>query len=185
MRRPILALTLAALLAPAAAKAADGVTEFEARPTAIYAQLGVGTPLGFIGVEAEQTVMPTWAVSAGAGLGLAGPQAAVMTRKLLGGDRSKFVIGAGLSGGQYRWEDLCIDSDGCTQKTGLVAWGNLEIGGAHRFGNGFALRYFGGYGRLIAGDLACEQATSAHCMTYHQNDGYNLVYTGVAIGYAF
>jgi hypothetical protein len=185
MLRPLITVTLLAALAQGEAAAADGVSEFEARPTAIYAQLGVGTPLGFIGVEAEHVVLGTLAVSAGAGVGLAGPQAALMARTLLGGDRSKFVIGAGLSGGRYRWAEFCIDAKGCTQKAGLVGWGNLEIGGAHRFRSGFALEYFGGYGHLIAGDLACEQATYDHCMTDHKNDGHNLVYTGVAFGYAF
>jgi hypothetical protein len=185
MRRPIVAMTLLAALAPAQAAADDDISEFEARPTAIYAQVGLGTPLGFLGVEAEHTVLPTWSLSAGAGLGIAGPQAAAMVRRLFEGDQSKLVIGAGLSGGRYRWVELCFD-EGCTRKGGMVAWANLEIGGEHRFRSGFAMKYFGGYGRLIAGDLVCdEQATYDHCITTHKNDGYNLIYAGVAFGYAF
>ena len=184
MRAWILALTLFAL--PSGKAHAAERSEFENRPTAVYGQLGLGTPLGFVGIEAEHTVVPIWSVSAGAGLGLGGPQAAVMTRGLFGGHWSKFVIGGGLSGGRYLWvEPFCIEND-CTRKSGTVAWGNLEIGGAHRFRSGFAMKYFGGYGRLIAGDLVCDEAeTYGHCTIDHKNDGYNLIYTGVAVGYAF
>ena len=183
MRLATLILVLAGL-ASGQAMAADGVSEFEARPTALYAQIGLGTPLGFLGVEAERTVTPVFSLSAGAGWGNAGPQAAAMMRMLLGGDRSKLVIGAGASGGKYTWDELCFD-DGCAEKSGTVAWGNLEIGGEHRFRSGFALRYFGGYGHVLAGNLACVGASYDHCVSFHAHDGYSLVYTGVAFGYAF
>ena len=67
--------------------------------------------------------------------------------------------------------------------------GHLSVqgrGGEHRFRNGFGLRYFGGYGRIIAGDLNCEAGNRYDvCVANHKDDGYNLIYTGIAVGYAF
>src|SRR5262245_58562658 len=98
----ILVLTLV-VLASGEAVADDVVSEFENRPTALYFQLGLGTLLGLVGIEVEHVVSPTWAVSVGGGLGQAGPQVAAMIRQLWGGDRSKFVLGAGLAAGRYTW----------------------------------------------------------------------------------
>jgi hypothetical protein len=185
MRTWIAALTLLAVTS-AKASAADVVSEFQNRPTAVFAQFGLGTPLGFAGVEAEQMVTQDYAVSAGIGYGTGGPQAAVMIRLLAGGDRSKFVIGAGASGGRYIWQEFCFDDDGCARKSGTVGWGNVEMGGEHRFRSGFAFKYFAGYGRLLAGSFTCDDEPNRnHCETSHQDDGYNLVYTGIAMGYAF
>ena len=50
--------------------------------------------------------------------------------------------------------------------------------------HGLALRYFGGYGHIIAGDLICDPPATS-CGPYYQNDGYNLIYIGVALGYSF
>ncbi len=188
MRTWIAALTLVAVTS-ARASAADVVSEFQNRPTAVYAQFGLGTPLGFVGAEAEHMVTPDYAVSVGAGYGTGGPQVGAMVRLLAGGDRSKFVIGAGASGGNYNWQDyldLSFDDRGPIRKVGTVAWANLEIGGEHRFRSGFALRYFGGYGRIVAGDLVCEAGVRHDdCVNFHQDDGKNLIYTGIAVGYAF
>jgi hypothetical protein len=110
-----------------------------------------------------------------------------MTHFILGDSpRSRFAIGTGISGGKYTWKDWwCVDCDGAPRKTGSVMWGNLEIGGEHRFYSGFAVRYFGGYGRLLAGDLVCESAPTMVCATVSNEAGRNLIYTGVAVGGAF
>jgi hypothetical protein len=187
MRRWIFALT-PVILASTTPSAADVVGEFQSRPTAIYGQVGLGTPLGFAGVEVEHLVTPEYAVSVGTGYGTGGPQLAAMVRLLAGGDRSKFTLGAGVSGGGYTWEDYGSfpDDEGLPRKSGTVAWGNLEIGGEHRFRNGFAVKYFGGYGHVILGNLVCESGARYDvCVMFHHDDGYNLLYTGGAIGYAF
>lgn len=182
MRLPLLAFVVIALASGRAA--ADDATPFESKPTAIYAVLGVGTPVGFIGAELEQTLAPYLSASGGLGWGLSGPQAAAMLHFLAGGQRSKLTLGAGVSGGKYSWTEFCIDCGELGTKAGTVGWGNVEIGGEHRFWNGFALRYFGGYGRIIAGDLVCDPSTG-NCGTYHQDDGREIVYTGLALGGAF
>ena len=123
------------------------------------------------------TVLPT-AQSSGA-------TPAAMIRWLGGGQRSKVTIGAGISGGKYKWTEFCFDCDnGPVTKSGTVAWGNLEIGGEHQFWSGFSLRYFGGYGHIIAGDLVCDPPATS-CGPYYQDDGYYVVYTGIAVGYSF
>jgi len=184
MRRLIVALTLVAVTS-ARASAADVVSEFQNRSTAVYAQVGPNTPLGYAGVEAEQMITKTYAVSLGAGQGMGGPQVGAMARLLLGDDRSKFVVGAGASGGRALWREFCLDDSECAQKSGTVAWGNFELGGEHRFRNGFAFRYFGGIGHVIAGSLTCDAANSFHYETSHAHDGYTTLYTGGALGYAF
>lgn len=190
MRRPLLAFAVIALASTRAAAADDATSPFEAKPTAVYAVFG-RTPEGWMGAEVEQTLAPNASVSAGAGWGLAGPQAAAMLRMLSGGERSKFTLGAGVSGGKYSWKEFCFDCDDLASKSGTVAWANLEIGGEHRFWSGFALRYFGGYGHIIAGDLACDDSPTAspsafdNCVRFHQDDGKNIVYTGIALGGAF
>jgi hypothetical protein len=183
MRLPVLVTALVAL-ASARAAAADGVSEFENRPTALFVQVGVGTPVGWLGLEAERTLTPEMAISAGAGFGETGPQASLMPRFLFWGDRSKVFIGTGVSGGDYKWTKICYETV-CAEKRGRVMWGNAEIGAEHRFRSGFAMRYFGGYGRVIAGDLACVGDTADDCTRFNQSEGRQIVYTGFALGGAF
>ena len=111
MRVAVLALTLVvAASGRAAAADNDGsASPFESRPTAIYAELGLGAPLGLVGVEVEETILPNLSLSAGAGWGAANaPQGAAMLRWLGGNHWSRFTIGAGISGGQYKWTDSVL-----------------------------------------------------------------------------
>jgi len=190
MRFRSIAFALVAL-ASARAMAADddAASPFEAKPTAVYLVFGLGTPVGLMGAEIEQTLAPNASISVGAGWGVAGPQGAAMLRLLSGGERSKFTLGGGVSGGKYNWQEFCFDCEDAATKTGTVAWANVEVGGEHRFWSGFAIRYFGGYGHVVAGDLACDAGPSTssldNCLRYHQDDGKTLVYTGIALGGAF
>jgi hypothetical protein len=187
MRTAFLALTLVvAVSGRAAATDNDGsASPYQTRPTAIYAELGLGTPVGLVGAEVEEMILPNWSLSAGVGWGAANaPQGAAMLRWLVGNELAKFTIGAGISGGQYKWWDWASFYDTTATKSGTVAWGNVEIGAEIRTRSGFALRYFGGYGHIIAGDLVCDPPATS-CGPYYQNDGYNLIYIGVGVGYSF
>jgi hypothetical protein len=185
MRLQILVVTLLALSSTRAAAAEGDSSPFEARSTAVYAVFGLGTPVGLLGAEVEQMLLPDWSISAGAGFGVTGPQGSVMTHLFTGGSWSKLSIGAGISGGQFHWRDItAFDCDDCSGKVGTVAWGNVEIGGALRLPGGFAFRYFSGYGHIIAGDLVCDPGPD-NCARLHPNDGHNLIYAGVGIGGAF
>ncbi len=186
MRAAVLALTLiVAASGRAAAANNDGsASPFESRPTAVYAVAGLGTPVGLVGAEVEETLLPNLSLSGGVGWGAANaPQGAAMLRWLGGSQWSKLTVGAGISGGRYKWTDWACFDDTCATKSGTVAWGNVEIGGELRFPRGFALRYFAGYGHIIAGDLVCDPPATS-CGPYYQNDGYNLIYTGVGVGYS-
>ena len=184
MRLPVLVLSLVALASARAYAADDVVSEFENRPTALFVQFGVGTPIGLAGLEVERMLTPNMAISAGGGFSAMGPQVAVMPRFFFWGDRSKVFIGAGVSGGDYEWTKYCYETI-CAEKRGKVTWGNAEFGAEHRFRSGFAMRYFGGYGRVIGGDLPCVGDTADDCVRFDQNSGREIVYTGFALGGAF
>lgn len=183
--RAIAFVLVALASASAAANDDEEPSAFEAHPTAIYAILGVWTPVGFMGAELEQTITPHWTVSGGAGMSTSGLQGSAMIHMLAGGERSKLTIGAGISGGKYTWRESCLDCDEGAVKNGTVAWGNVEIGGEHRFSSGFAIRYFGGYGHIIAGDLVCDSTFNNDCVQYHRDDGYDVMYGGIGLGGAF
>jgi hypothetical protein len=155
----------------------------------------VTTPVGELGVEAEYSVSRWLALSVGAGLGLYGPQVAVMPRLRLGFGRGRsLTVGAGASFGRYGWfenwiPDTCKEQ--CAQKTGDVVWGNAEVGlelGDARL----SLRFFLGYGvPLNPGALKCDptigQIAYSHCLIGHANDGLALPlpYAGAAVGFSF
>jgi hypothetical protein len=187
MRIALFALTLlAAAAGPAAAAGNEDASPFESRPTVLYGVLGLGTPVGLVGVEVEETIRSHLSLTAGVGWGAANaPQGAVMIRALvLSASDFRLTIGAGISGGKYKWSDWFCFYDTCTTKSGTVAWGNLEIGGEHRLATGFALRYFLGYGHMVGGDFVCDPPATS-CGPYYENDGRDLIYLGVGVGYAF
>jgi hypothetical protein len=181
MRLPLLVATLALLTSGRAAAGDAG--ELESKPNVLYAQVGLGTPLGYVGVEAARRVSPYFVVSAGAGMGVSGPQIALMPRLHLGQGRSTLVLGAGVSRGKYTSSNACDDDDGCAYRTGTANWANVEIGGEYRWPEGLSVRYFGGYGQAFADNLVCVGAQE-QCAA-HPGGGRSLVYTGLAVGQAF
>ena len=72
MRLPLLVATLILLTSARAAAAEAGGSE--SKPTVFYAQVGLGTPVGYVGVELARRVSPLFVISAGAGMGVSGPQ---------------------------------------------------------------------------------------------------------------
>jgi hypothetical protein len=184
---PLLAVASATATAAQNAEDEEPISAFEAKPTAVYAVVGFGTPVGLMGAEIERTLEPHWTISAGGGWGLSGFQGSAMTHFLLGdSSQSRFAVGAGISGGKYTWKESClIDCDDPAEKTGSVMWGNLEVGGEHRFFGGFAIRYFAGYGHVVAGDLVCTSDMNSGCASLSRETGRDIIYTGVALGGAF
>jgi hypothetical protein len=179
----LLSASLAFSCPASAAAAAEAESNFKTHPTAVYAQLGLGTPLGWAGGEIEQTLTSFLAISGGVGMGSAGPQVALMPRLRLGNLYTVVTLGAGVSYGKYRWDDGCSPDCSPTVRTGTVTWGNLEAGIEHRLRSGFSVRYFAGYGHVIAGQLTCT--TGTFCDVEDQNDGRSLFYLGAAVGWAF
>jgi hypothetical protein len=184
MRLRGLVVTLFAVGSAKGAAAADVPSELESKPNVLYAQGGLGTPLGYVGVELARRLSPSFIVSAGAGMGVTGPQIALMPRLLLGQGRSVLVLGAGVSRGKFTSNNFCFDDDSCAHRAGMANWVNAEIGGEYRWPGGLSFRYFGGYGRAFADNLACAGNAIDECDA-HPDLGRSLVYTGFAFGQAF
>ena len=187
MRAAVFALMLVIAVSGRAAAADDGdnARPFESRPTTIYGVAGLGTPVGLVGAEVEEMILPNWSLSAGVGWGAAeAPQGAAMLRWLVGNELAKFTIGAGISGGKYKWWDWASFYDTTATKSGTVAWAASRSEPRSGHGAGSRSRCFGGYGHIIAGNLICDPPATS-CGPCYQNDGYNLIYIGAGIGYAF
>lgn len=182
-RPPRRAVLVAVLLLSRIAKAAgDEPSLFQQHPTTVYAQLGLGTPLGWAGAEVEQTVTSFLALSGGVGMGFAGPQVAFMPRLRLGNRASAGTFGMGLSYGKYRREDTCLFDCSPAVFEGKVAWANFEGGVEHQWDGGLSLRAFVGFGHIVAGDLAC---TGGDLCGWDHDDARKVFYLGSALGWSF
>ena len=132
--------------------------------TAVYCIAGVGTPVGLGGGEIVQGIGSMFEMTVGVGIGLAATasgatlpnmlQWAAMPRLHLGDRSNALTIGAGVSGGGVR--DL------------YVVWANIEVGSEVMSPDGWAFRYFFGYGHGFA-----------------SGDSFNIPYAGVGIGRFF
>lgn len=190
----VIALTVAIGFAPAAR--ADSETGDPKR--ALSGVIGFGTPVGGLGVEGSYRIRPDLELSVGLGLGLAAAiskampiQLAVMPRYRIGNPRNALTLGLGMSGGKYG--DVLVL--GCESQEDFVQcnthdarytlWANAEIGGEHVGPSGFTVRYFVGYGRILA--------QGAHDCTYLNQPtdncpgpvAANMPYLGVALGQLF
>jgi hypothetical protein len=160
------------------------------RHTAIYAVLGFGTPMGFVGFEGVHRFGSTFEVSAGFGRGFLAMashahasfehdvQWAVMPRLRAGNRRHALTLGAGVSGGntgsggEWFCDGPCpVRDDPLT----YMIWGNVEIGTEHWWNAGFAMRTFVGYAR----GCTTSSCTSAYAA------GQSTPYAGMGFGYAF
>ena len=169
---------------PSASSMAD-----RSRRTAIYWVLGVGTPVGFTGLEAVRRLGDDFEISAGFGGGaeaLASEphpgfghvlQWAVMPRLRFGNDESAFTIGAGVSGGNYADPSfICLDDGPCpppSNPVSYVLWNNFEIAGEHWNRHGVAARAFAGYAHGWCVSSSCETTMR------------DIPYFGIGVGYAF
>lgn len=158
------------------------------RTDAVYLILGFGSPVGGAGLEVVQRLGSHFELAAGVGIGDAAAnseahsglghvvQWALMPRLRLGDDATALTVGAGISGGEYGdgflRELLAFCDEGpCPNPpypTQYVIWTNFEAGFEHWWRNGFAMRFFFGYGHGFA-----------------SGDSFNLPYLGFGLGYAF
>jgi hypothetical protein len=160
------------------------------RRTAVYAVLGLGTPVGFVGLEGVHRFGSSFEICAGFGRGLlaASSQAhasfgrdiqwAVMPRFRAGGKHHALTLGAGLSGGNTGSGGEWFCDGPCPARDyplTYVFWGNVEIGTEHWWNGGFAMRTFVGYAR------GCTTSTC----TSHYGADLSTPYAGLGFGYAF
>jgi hypothetical protein len=177
-----------ALTLTSGARAADAEPQDEpSQRSAAYFMLGLGAPVGGVGLEAVHRVGSLVEISAGVGLGATASggqqdasfgrlvQWAVMPRLRLGNERHAFTAGVGASGGYFEKLQLFCDDD-CSSPARYVLWANLEAGGEHWFAHGFALRYFVGYA------FGCDADT---CGSSVNEQDLRFPYTGIGVGYAF
>jgi hypothetical protein len=156
--------------------------------SAIYAVLGLGTPVGFAGFEGVHRFGPWFELSAGVGRGMSAlasgathgrdVQWSVMPRIRLGQSRTALTIGAGISAGNFGGGGEWFCDGPCPRRDvplDYTFWGNLEAGIEHWFIGGVALRTFLGYAR------ACSEST---CGTGPAGNT-TFPYLGFGLGYAF
>jgi hypothetical protein len=160
---------------------------------AVYVVVGAGTPVGFFGLEGLGRILPQLEITAGIGLGSSAMdsgdlQWAVMPRYRLGSGRTVLTVGLGLSGGNYSHTYLSL----CGSEEELLAcntpeswrytlWSNLEIGGEYWATSRFAVRYFAGYGHILAqGAPQCD--ASSGCADTSNMPYANIPYFGLALG---
>lgn len=154
-----------AALSPVAAEepttvAVPGPAEdYRDRHFVVGVQGGAATPLGLAGVELGWRPVSFFELSAGAGLGSGGAQAAVMPRFILRRSSLQVSFGVGLSAGGWEWKNrpsqcfpgLC---DGAEPREGNsvdadLLWANSEVGLEFGKGKVFA-RTTVGMGRVVA-----------------------------------
>jgi hypothetical protein len=200
MRMLVLAF-LSLVTLPASAQTAD---PGGASPRgAIYAVAGLGTPVGFFGLEGAYRILPELEVALGTGLGLSTEknayndqlhvlQWAVMPRYRVGAGRNVLTLGVGLSGGNYShiYASLCGSQEELPECNApgsyrYTLWTNVEIGGEYWAASFLAFRYFVGYGHILAqGAQHCDERSSFDCSDDPGGSFpyANIPYFGIALG---
>jgi hypothetical protein len=167
--------------APAPTRAVSDARPWD-RTGAIYYVGGFGTPVGAGGGELVEVLGSGFEMTLGVGLGMAAAAAepklqanvlqwAAMPRLRFGGDRERaFTIGVGISGGGYGSSPDCnlIVQLACSYLIRYVIWANIEVGREIWSPDGWAFRYFAGYGHGFA-----------------NGGSFNIPYLGLGIGRAF
>ena len=156
------------------------------RRSAVYLAGGLGTPVGFLGLEGVRRLGSIIEITGGLGIGYGAARAephagvgrwlqwAVMPRLRFGDSGGAFTIGAGVSGGNFTIRPVSfVDVPPPAPPLSYYLWSNFEIGGEWWWSSGFAMRLFGGFAHGW-----CVSDTCVHAVT-------NLPYLGWAFGYAF
>jgi hypothetical protein len=198
------AVRIAAVFAAALAVAGGGRAAFadddtdasvsaDSEPrTAIGLHAGIGTASGIITVAREWRVSSKLSVQAGVGLGLGGFQAKILPQlELQLSKHGWLTVGAGASGGQYRWHEqggFCFQDSCATKSTNLALWGITKIGIQYRWSSGWRFGpYVGGAVLANPSSLECTGADEAlvHCERDHVDDGQKRLFTGFSLVRAF
>jgi hypothetical protein len=151
------------------------------RRNAVYGILGLGTPVGFAGIEAARHLGSYAELAVGLGAGSSAwhtqwspLQWSVMPRLRLGQAHLAFIAGVGVSGGNMGPPFNAFCGENCPtypDYPGYWTWLNFEAGGEHWLGP-FALRYFVGFAS------GCRVAACS-------GNSEGLPYAGMGFGYAF
>lgn len=157
MARFVAGVVAASVLLAGSAQAQTQAAEADNPRSAVYAIVGLATPVGVGGFEGVHRFGSMLELSVGLGAGLTALLAhsgsplqwSVMPRlRAVPSGRHSFVFGAGVSGGNIGDVPLVCDEFCDEQRTSYPVhyhlWANVEIGGEHWERN-FAFRYFVGW----------------------------------------
>jgi hypothetical protein len=164
------------------------------KPFAIEGHVGLGTPLGLIGVALDMTPMPWVSFNLGLGEGVDGTQYEAMARVRVAPAAVTGGIGAGASSGKYAsnsdscwWSCAAIERFPYTYREWNTAvWGNAEAFVEGRSGSGFQWRVYVGIGRLMnASASTCSFGPLGSPKPSACDAPMATGYVGTALGYAF
>ena len=151
--------------------------------------LGLGTPVGFLGISGELNLVRYLALQLGVGTNGEGPQLAFMGhgRLPLGSDVG-LTLGAGVSGGAYVYRSNLIDADHSSETrwdSGVFL--NGELGLEILSPGGFSVRTSFGLARLLnpSSVSRCTSGGDPTPCTAARERVHMFPYFGVAMGYAF
>ena len=186
--------------APDATVAPPGQPDpWETRPFMVEGHLGLGTPVGVLGIALDYSPWPLLGLNLGIGLGGAGPQYAFTSRlRLLRlGHRTRVALylGAGVSGGSYEEPTplAAFPVDGSqTESAGerahfhwdVAYWTNVEAGVEIRLRSNVSLRPYLGVSRLLNPDPSATIKDAYSGMPPGNPVVPWSAYVGFALGYA-
>jgi len=165
---------------------------WKVQPFVIESQLGLGAPLGLIGIALDYSPMPVLGLNVGVGLGLGGVQYAFAARLrvIRWGHRNHFAayLGAGVSAGGYNTDYAALDTwpEALERPSphyhwDTAYWTNLEAGIDMRIGSHLSLRPFFGVA-LVLNPNAGVAVIGA--FDEHPSKVESVPYVGLAVGYA-
>lgn len=133
--------------------------------------LGYATPVGEVGLTADYSFAPEWALGAGLGIGsgLNGPSpqvAAIARLRPWHGFQDAFVTNLSYSTGGYEFFDLKLPMGGGvpgdphdTTGADRAHWIQLDVGWERRAAGGFSIRLTTGFAVMLnPGDLRCTRS---------------------------
>jgi hypothetical protein len=182
---------------PARASEADGTARW-AHSIAVDGVVGLGTPVGFGGVDVEYTPVPWLTLSAGLGANAEGAQEALGAR-LRGIPRPgvAMAFGVGASTGPYATVEPLIaffDDPQQHYRWTRAYWLNVDFSIERRWDNGLEMRWFLGLASLlnssatscISHDPEAGNGEDRPCSTDAPRDVFAgfIPYFGYALGFA-
>ncbi len=151
--------------------------------------LGMGTPVGSLGVSGELGALRYMALQLGVGSNGEGVQLALMGYgRLPLGDTLALDLGVGLSEGAYVHRTNVIDADHSDDtRWDAAVFANGEVALETLAKGGFSTRWSLGLGRLLNPDdvSKCWNGGDAEPCSASRRKAYTVPYIGVALGYAF
>lgn len=154
--------------------AAEAVSRWD-RPWLIEGSMGIGTPVGLLGLQLERRFATSAALRAGLGWNGYGLHGAGMIRVRLP-QAPALNLGAGVSGGPFH--PLCIMCDEAAPTWDLAFFNNYELSAEARARTGFTFRIYLGWAWLMnTGAYDCPE-----CEGERPTVPQGVPYFGLALG---